>query len=138
MILTVFALISILISVNGWQQIHQTQFSLKPKIFQKVAAGLAVSVLTVAAPGNMVQARIDAFESATKAMTETRGKQSEDRDVSSLSPAAKKRRALLLCKESSSRKASGYDSASQCTNEVLSGNYDRILNPPVITRGTDI
>ena len=59
---------------------------------------------------------IPALEAATRAMTEKKEKTEEvDREFNSLPEGAKKRYALGLCKDSSARKAGGYDSSQECT-----------------------
>ena len=48
-------------------------------------------------------------------------------DLSDLSPASKKRRSLAACKKSSTRKFANMGSESKCTESVLSGNYDALI-----------
>lgn len=69
---------------------------------------------------------IDAFDAATKAMTEKKEKvvsSSRDRET----PAAKKRRAVALCKDSDALKAAGYRTTASCTADAVEGNIDKIL-----------
>ena len=71
---------------------------------------------------------IPALEAATRAMTEKKEKTEEvDREFNSLPEGAKKRYALGLCKDSSARKAGGYDSSQECTEAVFQGNYKNIV-----------
>ena len=59
---------------------------------------------------------IPALEAATRAMTEKKEKTEEaDREFNSLPEGAKKRYALALCKDSSARRAGGYDSSQVCS-----------------------
>lgn len=49
-------------------------------------------------------------------------------NINKLQPeAVKKRKALAMCKDSSALSSSGYTSASQCSNAVLQGNYESIM-----------
>lgn len=71
---------------------------------------------------------IPALEAATRAMISKTERVVEDRDISSLPESGKKRKALALCKEYSSRNDAGYSSASSCTETVMRGDYNNILN----------
>ena len=70
---------------------------------------------------------IDAFESATSAMFDKKEKVAVERSIDQLPPAAKKRKALALCKENAVLKAAGYLTSASCTSDVIDGSYDRIL-----------
>ena len=70
---------------------------------------------------------IDAFESATSAMFDKKEKTTIERSIDQLPPAAKKRKALALCKDSAVLKAAGYLTSASCTSDAIDGNYDRIL-----------
>ena len=48
-------------------------------------------------------------------------------DLSDLPLAAKKRRALAACKKPSTRKFAGMGSESKCTESVMAGSYDRLI-----------
>lgn len=48
-------------------------------------------------------------------------------DLSDLPLAAKKRRALAACKKPSTRKFAGMGSESRCTESVMAGSYDRLI-----------
>jgi hypothetical protein len=67
-------------------------------------------------------------QSASKNKVEKVEKVSEKvEDLSDLSPASKKRRSLAACKKSSTRKFANMGSESKCTESVLSGNYDALI-----------
>ena len=57
------------------------------------------------------------------AMTAVKEKTVVERDFASLPDGAKKRRAVLACKEPSMRDLAGFKSAADCTNAVLQGDY---------------
>jgi len=65
----------------------------------------------------------DALDGALKAMTTTKEKTLEERDFDSLPSAAKKRKAIEYCKDSSRRSNSDYKSASDCTSAVINGDF---------------
>jgi hypothetical protein len=94
---------------------------------RKCVGIVGCATLTFASPYEDAKA-IPALEAATRAMTEKKERVVEERDVSSLPEASKKRKALALCKESSARRAAGYSSASSCTEAVMQGKYNDILN----------
>lgn len=48
-------------------------------------------------------------------------------DLSDLAPAAKKRRALAACKKTSTRKAARMGSESSCTEKVLRGSFESLI-----------
>lgn len=75
-------------------------------------------------------ARIDALDGALKAMSDGSEKeQGKEREFSSLtSVASKKRYALNLCKDSSLYKTAGYSGASECSSDVLNGNFQTIVD----------
>lgn len=54
-------------------------------------------------------------------------KREKQQDLSDLSPAAKKRRSLAACKKPEIRKFASMGSESKCTNNVLAGEYDRVI-----------
>ena len=74
----------------------------------------------------------DAFSGAMQAMSSQTRRQQEAssaaRSFDELSAGAKKRFALERCKDSSARKEGGYKSASECTSDVLGGNYATIVS----------
>lgn len=87
-------------------------------------AGACASIsFSAPAPSNA----IPAFEGAMTAMTMTREKTVVERDFEALPEGAKKRKALIACKDSTARSEAGYSSASQCSNAVLQGNYESIM-----------
>ena len=65
----------------------------------------------------------DALDGALKAMTTTKEKNLEERDFDALPSAAKKRKAIEYCKDSSRRSNSDYKSASDCTSAVINGDF---------------
>ena len=71
---------------------------------------------------------IPAFDAATRAMTEKKEKTEEvDREFNSLPEGAKKRYALALCKDSTARRAGGYDSTQECTTQTISTNSKSLI-----------
>lgn len=121
---SLFALSQLLCYVHSWRP----SAFINIKVAQKIAtAGLVFSACTTQ-PTSAI-AGIDALDSATRAMMDTRKRTFEEKDVESLSPSAKKRKALAICKETSSRRATGYSTVAECTSAVLEGNYDSVLNP---------
>mmetsp|Transcript_7969 Transcript_7969/g.8121 ORF Transcript_7969/g.8121 Transcript_7969/m.8121 type:complete len:216 (-) Transcript_7969:210-857(-) len=90
-----------------------------------VTAGLLITLSPAVIPDI---AHADAMSAAFNAMKETSSRsEGTEKAYDDLAPAAKKRKALSLCKDSSTRDSAGYSSASECTSAVLSGNYDTIL-----------
>ena len=93
--------------------------------------GKALTAFVVAAglfaqkPAN---AAIPVLEAATRAMLETKEKETEkEREFDSLPDGAKRRFALNLCKDSSARSAAGYSGAAACTEDVFKGNFKNIV-----------
>ena len=64
-------------------------------------------------------------ESAQVSATPT--KLIKQQDLSDLSPASKKRRALAACKKASTRAFAKAGSESKCTDNVIKGNYASII-----------
>ena len=89
--------------------------------------GIAGACASITFSGPTQSQATDAFDGAMNAMTMTREKTVVERDFSNLPEATKKRKALAACKDSSARASSGYNSASQCSNAVLQGNYESIM-----------
>jgi len=54
-------------------------------------------------------------------------KREKKTDLSNISAAGKKRRALSACKKADTRKAAKMGSESLCTDRVLKGNYDALI-----------
>jgi hypothetical protein len=74
----------------------------------------------------------DALDAATRAMLTTKEKTTTaERAFDSLPDAAKRRRALQLCKDSDARRAAGYESSFDCTNSVFEGNFKIASNVAV-------
>ena len=48
-------------------------------------------------------------------------------DLSDLPVAAKKRRALAACKKTATRKFAGMGSETKCSESVMKGNYEPLL-----------
>jgi len=70
---------------------------------------------------------MDAFDGAMSSMLMKKEKSVVERNFDALPEAVKKRKALAMCKDSSALSASGYNSASQCSNAVLQGSYESIM-----------
>ena len=121
MIIAVFVIT--LLTVHAWSTSSKLNF--KKKMLQTIALpflfdSFSTNILPVHA--------IDALDAAKDAMLVKKEKVLSERSVDSLPPAAKKRKALAICKDSASLKAAGYLTSAKCTSDVIDGNYDKILN----------
>jgi hypothetical protein len=86
---------------------------------------------------------IPAIEAATQAMLEKKERLVQERDVDKLPPAAKKRKAIALCKDSQALKSAGYLTTAKCIGDAIEGNYDKILGSsstilPVLSSSSSI
>eukprot|EP01041_Mallomonas_annulata_P003041 gene3041-5958_t len=91
------------------------------------STGLAISTFSIGYAPEIAKA--DAISAAINAMnTKSSEGPAVERALDDLPVAAKKRRAISLCKESRNRNAAGFSSASECNSAVLAGNYERILS----------
>ena len=95
--------------------------------FARKCLGIAGACVSISFSAPTPSNAIPAFEGAMTAMTMTREKTVVERDFDALPEGAKKRKALIACKDSTARSGAGYSSASQCSNAVLSGNYESIM-----------
>ena len=105
---------------------------------RKVIGIVATAAITFTGPVIDNAYGIPALEAATRAMTEKKVKTVVERDFDSLPEGAKKRKALSYCKDNTPRKAAGYSSASECTEAVLSGNFDAIVKGAAAMPGIQI
>lgn len=120
-----FAFISIIICIESLH-IKVTSNTLT----RWLAKSVIVSTLLTTGLENSVHASIDAFDGAARAMAYKKERTVQDRAFDELPLAAKKRKALALCKDSTSRKAAGYYSGSECTNDVIVGNFRIVYKAP--------
>jgi hypothetical protein len=107
------------------QQTSAWEFA-KVKVVGNLKKNIATAVvlassLSFATPN--AYAANDALTGAMNAMTAVKEKSVVERDFASLPEGAKKRRAVLSCKDSSMRDLAGFKSAADCTNAVLQGDY---------------
>lgn len=64
---------------------------------------------------------------AVVAVAEVEAPLKKKQDLSGVAPAAKKRRALAACKKPDTRKFARAGSESKCTESVMKGDYDNII-----------
>lgn len=64
---------------------------------------------------------------AVAAVAEVEAPLKKKQDLSGVAPAAKKRRALAACKKPDTRKFARAGSESKCTESVMKGDYDNII-----------
>lgn len=115
-----------LVSFLFFLTIHGVLFNSKSFFTKKLTQGLLSIPLIFNPVSFQPSYAIDAFDAATKAMTEKKERvvsSSRDRD----SPAAIKRRAVALCKDSDALKAAGYRTSASCTADAVDGKFDKIL-----------
>lgn len=126
-VIGIFSLVTLL--ANAWSVVPP--FNSKIQRFKwnhAIANSLAITLLTNTFPPSAAVA-IDAFDAATRAMLEKKEKVVVTQEFNSLNPTAQKRKALALCKVSSTRENAGFSSANDCTKAVILGNFD-IINAP--------
>lgn len=114
-----FITVTIISSINA-SSIANLQFA--RKCFTACSISIGVSLLPI-----QVVSATDAFAGAMNAMSLQREKTVVERSFDNLPEGAKKRKALALCKDSSALKSAGYNSGSQCSSDVIKGNYDSIM-----------
>ena len=91
------------------------------KILQKVNAGQSLSTNSAAGRGGATRV-------AGPGGANDGPRREKVLDLSDLNPAAKKRRATAGCRKPEVRKYARMASESQCTNTVLSGDFDGVID----------
>lgn len=105
-----------------------------PLLKRITTSSLIASFILCNNPVNIYSAHAGAIEAATRNMMEGSEKKVKKQELSFdqlPTDGAKRRAALSYCKNDSLRSAARYSSTSECTQDVLNGNY-AIANPPTV------
>jgi hypothetical protein len=91
--------------------------------FDKILGGASAIPATTSKSETISSSSFSSDESDSKGFS----KREKKTDLSNISAAGKKRRALSACKKADTRKAAKMGSESLCTDRVLKGNYDALI-----------
>lgn len=93
-----------------------------PETLPSRAAAAATSTAPVASSSSKASG-----SSSAPVQQEVEAPLKKKQDLSGVAPAAKKRRALAACKKPDTRKFARAGSESKCTESVMKGDYDNII-----------